>query len=55
MLKTLDPVIDKVEPLKEVDNSFVIRMRKRSFILKDGELTNRAFLSSGTNCRLLNM
>ena len=48
MLKALDPAIDKVEPLTEVDNSFVIRMGKRSFILKDGELTNRAFLSSGT-------
>jgi len=48
MLKALDPAIDKVEPLTEVDNSFVIRMGKRSFILKDGELTNQAFLSSGT-------
>ncbi len=48
VLKALDPAIDKVEPLAEVDNSFVIRMGKRSFILKDGELTNRAYLSSGT-------
>lgn len=48
ILKALDPAIDKVEPLTEVDNSFVIRMGNRSFILKDGELTNRAFLSSGT-------
>ena len=48
VLKALDPAIDKVEPLAEVDNSFVIRMGKRSFILKDGELTNRVFLSSGT-------
>ncbi|XME02239.1 AAA family ATPase [Lachnospiraceae bacterium C1.1] len=48
MLRALDPAIDKVEPLTEVDNSFVIRMGKRSFILKDGELTNRAYLSSGT-------
>lgn len=48
ILKALDSAIDKVEPLTEVDNSFVIRMGNRSFILKDGELTNRAFLSSGT-------
>ncbi|MCR5720370.1 MAG: ATP-binding protein, partial [Lachnospiraceae bacterium] len=48
MLKALDPAIDKVEPLTEVDNSFVIRMGKNSFILQDGELTNKAFLSSGT-------
>ncbi len=48
VLKALDPAIDKVEPLTEVDNSFVIRMENRSFILKDGELTNKAFLSSGT-------
>ncbi len=48
VLKSLDPAIDKVEPLTEVDNSFVIRMENRSFILQDGELTNKAFLSSGT-------
>jgi hypothetical protein len=48
VLKALDPAIDKVEALTEVDNSFVIRMENRSFILKDGELTNKIFLSSGT-------
>ncbi len=48
VLRALDPAIDKVEPLTEVDNSFVIRMGKHSFILKDGELTNKAYLSSGT-------
>jgi hypothetical protein len=48
VLKALDPAIDKVDILTEVDNSFVIRMGNRSFILKDGELTNKTFLSSGT-------
>lgn len=48
VLRALDPAINKVEPLTEVDNSFVIRMENRSFILKDGELTNKAYLSSGT-------
>ncbi len=36
VLKSLDLAIDKVEPLTEVDNSFVIRMENRSVILQEG-------------------
>lgn len=48
VLKTLDPAIRKVEALKDVDNSFVIRLDNRDVIIQDGIIAKEAILSSGT-------
>lgn len=48
VLKTLDPAIRKVEELKDVDNSYVIRLDNRDVIMQDGKIANEAILSSGT-------
>lgn len=48
VLKSLDPAIRKVESLKDVDNSYVIRLDNRDVIIQDGRIANEAILSSGT-------
>ncbi len=48
VLKTLDPAIRKVEALKDVDNSFVIRLDGKDVIIQDGAFAKEAILSSGT-------
>ena len=47
-LKALDTSIIKVEKLRDVKNSFVIRMKNQDVIIQDGELTKADTLSSGT-------
>ncbi len=47
-LKLLDPGIWKVERLKEVKNSLVIRMFDQDIVLQKGNLSNISHLSSGT-------
>lgn len=47
-LKLLDPGIRKVERLKEVKNSLVIRMFDQDIVLQKGNLSNISHLSSGT-------
>lgn len=47
-LKLLDPGIQKVERLKEVKNSLVIRMFDQDIVLQKGNLSNISHLSSGT-------
>ena len=48
VLKTLDPAIRSVDALKDVDNSFVIRLDNRDVIIQDGVIAKEAILSSGT-------
>ena len=47
-LKALDTSIIKVEKIRDVENSFVIRMRNQDVIIQDGKLTKSDILSSGT-------
>lgn len=47
-LKALDTSIVKVERLRDVEKSFVIRMKNQDVIMQDGELTKGDILSSGT-------
>lgn len=47
-LKALDTSIIKVEKIRDVENSFVIRMRNQDVIIQDGKLTKSNILSSGT-------
>ena len=47
-LKALDPTIKEVEKIKDVENSYVIRMEKRDLIIQDGEVIKNNILSSGT-------
>lgn len=47
-LKALDTSIIKVEKIRDVENSFVVRMKTQDVIIQDGELTKRDILSSGT-------
>ncbi len=47
ILKALDPAIERVEKLQDVDNAYVIRIQEKDVILQDGgKFTN--ILSSGT-------
>lgn len=48
VLKTLDPDIKNVLKLTEVENTFVIKMRNQSVIVKDGIIVGNNILSSGT-------
>lgn len=47
-LRALDPTIEKVEKIKEVENSYVIRMKTQNLIIQDGEVIKNNILSSGT-------
>lgn len=47
-LRVLDPSIQKVEKVDNVDDAYVIRMGKRSIIMQDGKIIDNNILSSGT-------
>lgn len=48
VLKTLDTSIKEVIKVPEFDNTYGIRYDKNSVLIKDGEITNADYLSSGT-------
>lgn len=48
VLITLDPAIRNVELLKNVKNSYVIRMTNKDIVIQDGEKFGTKILSSGT-------
>lgn len=48
ILKALDPSIQKVEKVKEVDNAYAIRLCNRAIVIQDGEPFSTELLSSGT-------
>lgn len=52
ILKTLDPSIKKVIKVKEVDNTYAIKLSNKSVIIKDGQITDEEVLSSGTKAGL---
>lgn len=47
-LRALDPSIKKVEKIKKVKNTYVIRMDLQDLIIQDGEVIKENILSSGT-------
>lgn len=51
-LKALDPSIEKINKLKGVENSYVIRTKNKELIIQDGEVVKESFLSSGTKSGL---
>jgi AAA15 family ATPase/GTPase len=51
-LKALDPSIEKINKLKGVENSYVIRTKNNELIVQDGEIVKESFLSSGTKSGL---
>lgn len=48
VLKTLDTSIKEVIKVKELDNTYAIKHDRYSVLIKDGEITNAEYLSSGT-------
>lgn len=48
ILKTLDPSIKEVIKVQEVDNTYVIKLNNKAVISKDGRITDKEVLSSGT-------
>lgn len=52
ILITLDPAIKDVIKVKEVDNTYAIKMDHCSVIIKDGQIANGEVLSSGTKAGL---
>ena len=52
ILKTLDPSIEEVIKIKEVENMYVIKFKNRSAIIKDGVIAHGEMLSSGTKSGL---
>ena len=48
ILKALDPSIQRIEKLQEVESAYVIRIHDKSVILQNGELFTTNLLSSGT-------
>lgn len=52
ILKTLDPSIAEVIKMKELDNTYAIKMQNSSVIIKDGLIVNGDVLSSGTKAGL---
>ncbi|MBP3567601.1 MAG: ATP-binding protein [Lachnospiraceae bacterium] len=51
-LKTLDPSIEKVIKISELENAYAIKLRNRSVIIKDGAISQGEVLSSGTKAGL---
>lgn len=51
-LKTLDPSIEKVIKLTELENAYAIKLKNRSVIIKDGKISQGEVLSSGTKAGL---
>lgn len=52
ILKTLDPSIEKVVKMEEVDNAYAIKIEDRSVIIQDGKILDTEVLSSGTKAGL---
>lgn len=52
ILKTLDPSIKEVIKVKELDNTYAIKLQNHSVIIKDGLIVNGDILSSGTKAGL---
>lgn len=48
ILKTLDPSIEKVVKLQEIENSYAIKLGNQSVIIQDGKISDTSILSSGT-------
>lgn len=48
ILKSLDPAIQNVTKSKEIENMFIITAVNYVVIIKEGDIVNRDFLSSGT-------
>lgn len=51
-LKTLDPSIEKVIKINELENAYAIKLKNRSVIIKDGKISQGEILSSGTKAGL---
>lgn len=51
-LKTLDPAIQEVIKVKELDNTYAVKLNNRSVIIKEGKITDIDMLSSGTKAGL---
>ncbi len=47
-LKALDPSIEKVKKLKDVDDSYIIKTKYQDLIVQDGQVIKESLLSSGT-------
>lgn len=48
IMKTLDPSIREVIKLKELDNTYAIKLKNHSVIIQEGKISNGRLLSSGT-------
>ena len=47
-LKVLDPAIESVFKINDIDNAFAIQMDKNQIIVQNGKIVNETMLSSGT-------
>ncbi|WP_455951800.1 AAA family ATPase [Eubacterium sp.] len=52
ILKTLDPSVEEVMKVNEVENTYVIKWENCSAIIKDGKIANGSVMSSGTKAGL---
>lgn len=52
ILKTLDPSIREVVKVKEVENTYAIKLENRSVLIQDGKIMETDVLSSGTKAGL---
>ncbi len=52
ILKTLDPAIQEVVKVKELDNTYAVKLNNSSVIIKEGKITDIDMLSSGTKAGL---
>lgn len=52
ILKTLDPSIQEVIRVKEVENTYAIKLENRSVLIQDGKIMETDVLSSGTKAGL---
>lgn len=52
VLKTLDPSIQEVIRWKELENTYAIKLKNQSVVIKDGKINDTEILSSGTKAGL---
>lgn len=52
ILKTLDPSVENVIKVKEIANTYAIKLNHRSIIIQDGKILDTEVLSSGTKAGL---
>lgn len=52
ILKTMDPAVNEVIKVKEIDNTYAIKLNNQSVIIKEGKITDTEILSSGTKAGL---